>query len=133
MGFCEVDKVGIFQPNDDTLVVTLRIKGFDVKRVMVYQGSKAKVMYLDLYKRLRLKPYDIPLVGFDGKTIEVDFIVLNAYSPYIAILARPCLHVMGVVSYTLHVKVKYPTEGHVGELLGCQIVARQFMVIAVRH
>lgn len=68
-------------------------------------------MYLDLYKGLGLKPkdlskYDVPLVGFDGKTIvpkgmirlpiqtgkkvvNVDFIVVEAYSPYIAILARP--------------------------------------------
>ena len=68
-------------------------------------------MYLDLYKGMGLKPkdlskYDVPLVGFDGKTIvpkgmirlpvqtgkkvvNVDFIVVEAYSPYIAILARP--------------------------------------------
>ena len=52
----------------------LQIGGFDVKRVMVDQGSGAKIMYLDLYKRLGLKPkdlnkYDIPLVGFDWKTV----------------------------------------------------------------
>ena len=52
----------------------LQIGGFDVKRVMVDQGSGAEIMYLDLYKRLGLKPkdlnkYDIPLVGFDSKTV----------------------------------------------------------------
>ena len=50
-----------------------------------------------------------------------------------AILARPWLHALGAVSLTLHVKLKYPTEGGVGELLGCQAVAKQCMVAAIRH
>ena len=29
------DKVGTLQPHDDSLVVTLRIRGYDVKRVLV--------------------------------------------------------------------------------------------------
>ena len=79
-------------------------------------------MYPDLYKGLKLKPedlvsYDSPLVGFNGKTVipkgqirlfvqtrlmvvEVDFIVVDAYSPYTAIMARPWFHAMGVVSST---------------------------------
>ena len=51
--------------------------------------------------------------------MNVDFITVEAYSPYMAILARSWLHALGVVSLTLHVKLKYPTEGGVGELLGC--------------
>ena len=68
-------------------------------------------MYPNLYERLRLRPedlacYDSPLVGFDGKVIipkgqirlpvqassevmEVYFIVVDAYSPHTAIVARP--------------------------------------------
>jgi len=49
----------------------------------------------------------------------VDFIVVDAYSPYTTILVRPWVHAMVAVSLTLHVKVKYPIEGHIGELLGC--------------
>ena len=67
-------------------------------------------MYHDLYRGLNLKPenltaYDSPLVSFDGKVIiprgqirlpiqagsevvEVDFIMVDAYSPYTAIVAR---------------------------------------------
>lgn len=33
---------GIVQPHEDSLVVTLQIKGFDVKRVMVDQGSRVE-------------------------------------------------------------------------------------------
>ena len=82
-----------------------------MKRVLVDQGNAVKIMYPDLYKGLNLKPedltvYDSPLVSFEGKTIiprgqirlliqtdsevvEVDFIVVDVYSPYIAIVARP--------------------------------------------
>ena len=81
-------------------------------------------MYPDLYKGLNLKPedlmaYDSPMVSFEGKTViprgqirlliqigsevvEVDFIVVDAYSPYTAIVARPWLHALGAVSSTLH-------------------------------
>ena len=68
-------------------------------------------MYPDLYKGLNLRSedlttYDSPLVSFDGKVViprgqirlpvqagsevvEVDFIMVDAYSPYTTIVARP--------------------------------------------
>ena len=48
---------------------------------------------------------------------SVNFIMVDAFSPYIAILSRPWLHVMGAVSLTLHVKLKYPTSEGVAELV----------------
>ena len=35
LGFSDKDKVGTIQPHDDALVVTLRIEGYVVKRVLV--------------------------------------------------------------------------------------------------
>jgi len=74
LGFSDEDKIRTIQPHDDALVVTLRIGGFNVKRVLVDQGSIVEVMYPDLYKGLNLKPedltaYDSPLVSFEGKII----------------------------------------------------------------
>ena len=74
LSFSDEDKVGTIQPHDNALVVTLRIGGYDVKRVLVDQGSGAEIMYPDLYKRLNLKPKDLtaynsPLVSFDGKVV----------------------------------------------------------------
>ena len=68
-------------------------------------------MYLDLYKGLNLKPesltaYSFPLVSFKGKmvipkcqirllvqtgldVVKVDFIVVDVFSPYTAIMGRP--------------------------------------------
>ena len=59
MGFLDEDKIGTIQPHDDALVITLRIRGYDVKRVMVDQGSAAEIMYPDLYKGLNLKAKDL--------------------------------------------------------------------------
>ena len=35
MGFSDEDNIEIIQPQDDALVITLRIWGYDVKKVMV--------------------------------------------------------------------------------------------------
>ena len=108
---------------------------------MVDDGSGAEIMYPDLYKRLKLRPKDLmpyssPLMSFDGKIampkgqirlpmqtgpeiVEVNFIVVDTYSPYTAIVARPWLHTLGAVAFTLHQKVKFPSEGQVLEIRGC--------------
>ena len=155
LSFSDEDKMGTIQPYDDVLVVTLRIGGYDVKRMMVDQGNGAKIMYPDLYKWLNLKPedltaYDSPLVSFDGKVViprgqirlpvqaslemvEVDFIVVYAYSPYKAIVAKRWLHALGAISSTLHLKVKYPSRDCIDELVGSQSMARQCLVATIMH
>ena len=117
-----------------------------MKMVMVDQGNGAEIMYPDLYKWFILKPEDLtaynsPLVSFDGKfviprgqirllvqadseVVEVDFIVVDAYSPYKAIVARPWFHALGAVSSTLHLKVKHLSRDRIEELVGSQFVAR---------
>ena len=64
--------------------------------------------------------------------VEVDFIVVDAFSPYTAIMGRPWLHSLGVVSST-HQKVKYPSEGQVLEIVGSQSMARQCLIAAIQH
>ena len=110
LSFLDDDKIGTIQPHDDALVVALRIGGYDVKRVMVDQGSGVEIMYPDLYKGLNLRlenltVYNSPLVSFDRKVVilrgqirlpmqaslevvEVNFIVVDDYSPYTAMVAR---------------------------------------------
>nr|XP_023913903.1 uncharacterized protein LOC112025464 [Quercus suber] len=153
LSFFKEDKQGTLQPHKDALVVTVRIGGYDVKKVLVDQGSQVEIMYPNLYRELGLKPEDLdandsPLMGFDGKMVIprgmiklpiqiddvevlVNFIVVEAFSPYTAILGRPWLHAMGVVPSTLHLKIKYPTHRGVGELVGNQAMARQCLVLAI--
>ena len=113
---------------------------------MVDQGSAAEIMYPDLFKGLGLKPEDLttyssPLVSFEGKMVvpkghirlpvqagsnvfEVDFIVVDVFSPYTTIMGRPWLHSLGAVSSILHQKVKYPSRGQVLEIVGNQSMVR---------
>ena len=55
LGFSDEDKIGTIQPYDDALVITFRIGGYEVKRLMVDQGSATEIMYPDLYKEDELK------------------------------------------------------------------------------
>lgn len=155
MSFSDEDKVETHQPQGDALVVTIQIEGYDVRRVLVDQDSGVEIMYPDLYIGLKLRlvnlvSYDSPLVGFDGKivvpkgmirlpvqvgsrVVEVNFIIMDAYSPYTAILVRQWLHAIEAVSSTLHLKVKYLSGDHIEELVGSQVMARQSLVAVVRH
>ena len=63
----------------------------------------------------------------------MDFIVVDVYSPYTAIVVRPWFHALRVVSSTLHLKVKYPSGDQIEELVGSQFVARQCLVVAIMH
>ena len=78
---------------------------------MVDGGCAAEIMYPDLYKGLKLTPEDLlpygsPLTSFDGKLVipkgmirlpiqtgpeimEVNFIIVDTYSPYTTIVGRP--------------------------------------------
>ena len=126
-----------------------------MKRVMIDQGSAAEIIYLDLYKGLGLNPenlttYSSPLVSFEGKmvvpkrqirlpvqtstdVVEVNFIVVDVFSPYTAIMGRRWLHSLGAISSTLHQKVKYPSGDRVLEIVGSQSMARQCLIVAIQH
>ena len=115
MEFSNDDKIGTIQPYDDALMITLRIGGYDVKKVMVDQGQ-----------------IKLP-VQTGSEIMEVDFIIVDAYSPYTAIVARPWLYTLGAVSSTLHQKVKYSSGGQIKEILGDQAMAWQCMIAAIQH
>ena len=99
-------------------------------------------------KTENLTTYSSPLVSFEGKMVvpkgqirllvqagidmvEVDFITVDAFSPYTAIMGRPWLHSLGAISSTLHQKVKYPSGDQVLEIVGSQSMARQCLIVAI--
>ena len=126
-----------------------------MKMMLVDQGSGVEIMYLDLYKGLNLKlenstSYDSSLLGFDRKVViprgqiklsvqvgsevvEIDSIVVDAYSAYTAIVARLWLHALEAAYSTLHLKVKYPSGDQIKKLVESQLVARQCLVAAIMH
>ena len=73
--FLDEDLRDVQTPHDDPLVVKLRIRDLDVKRVLIHQGNCSEIMYPDLFHGLGLKqsdlqPYDPPLVGFSRESIR---------------------------------------------------------------
>ena len=95
-------------------------------------------------------PYSSSLMSFDGKLVipkgtirlpiqtgpeivEVNFIMVDTYSPYTTIVGKPWLHTLGAISSFLHQKMKLLSEDQVLEIRGCQSTARQCVMVVISH
>ena len=127
------------------------IEGFNTRRVLVDNGSLADIIYLSAFQQLkvdqkRLRPFDSPLVSFNGDkvypkgivtlTVTADshpfqvtnkhnFLVVDSPSSYNVIIGRPTLNRWKAATSTYCLKVKFPTEQGVGEIKGDQVLARE--------
>ncbi|XP_028071798.1 uncharacterized protein LOC114274132 [Camellia sinensis] len=59
--FSSKDFERIQMPHNDALVVTLRVKDFDIKRILIDQGSSVEIMYYDVFKQMKLENKDLAL------------------------------------------------------------------------
>ena len=144
ISFSEDDARGIHQPHDDALVVTMTIAEFITRQVLIDNGSFADIIYLPAYQQMkidkeRLRPIDIPLVGFTGDKVRptrvvsliieagsyprqvrtlVEFLVVDYLSAYNVIIGRPTFNKLRAVTSTYHLLVCFPTEHGIGELKG---------------
>uniref|UniRef100_A0A2N9GHQ1 Reverse transcriptase/retrotransposon-derived protein RNase H-like domain-containing protein n=1 Tax=Fagus sylvatica TaxID=28930 RepID=A0A2N9GHQ1_FAGSY len=149
--FSEDDARGIHQPHDDALVVTMTIAGFITRQVLIDNESSADIIYLPAYQQMkidkeRLRPIDIPLVGFTGDkvnpsgvvslmieagtypkqvTTSVEFLVVDCPSAYNVIIGRPTLNKLRAVTLTYHIFVCFLIEHGIKELKGDQVAARE--------
>ena len=129
----------------------MTIAGFITRRVLIDNGSSADIIYLLAYQQMkidreRLRPIDIPLVGFTGDKVKpsgvvsliieagtfpkqvrasVEFLVVDCHSTYNVIIGRPTLNKLRAVTSTYHLLVRFPTEHGIGELRGDQATARE--------
>ena len=153
--FTDRDLERVQLPHSDALVVTMQIDNFDIKRILINPGSSAEIMYDSLFKGLGLGHEDLdrkvdPLYGFSSEsvmpigcvTVKVhagtissltEFWVLNSYSLYNAILGRPWLHKMRVVSSTLHQRLRFPISERIMEIRGDQVAAKQCLIAATHQ
>ncbi|KAK3003139.1 hypothetical protein RJ639_018274 [Escallonia herrerae] len=156
--FSDEDSKDIQTPHDDPLVITVRAGNFDVKRVLIDNGSSAEILFFDAFKKMniptdRLRKMDTPLYGFSNHPVAaegiialpvaigtppaqanfiLDFVVVKVPSAYNAILGRPALNQLQAVVSTYHLKMKFPTEHGIGEVKGDQTIARQCYVTSCR-
>ena len=70
----ERDDRNIRQPHDDPLIIILRVKEFNIHRVLINNGSSANILYLPMFQQMkldkkRIKHFTLPLVSFLGDRI----------------------------------------------------------------
>ncbi|KAK3037306.1 hypothetical protein RJ639_032068 [Escallonia herrerae] len=152
------DSEGIKTPHDDPLVITIKAGNFDVKRVLIDNGSSAEILFHDAFKKMNiptdhLQKMDTPLYGFSNHPVAaegiialpvaigtppaqanfmLDCVVVRVPSAYNAILGRPALNQLQAVVSTYHLKMKFPTKHGIGEVKGDQTTARQCYVTSCR-
>ncbi|XP_028075936.1 uncharacterized protein LOC114278130 [Camellia sinensis] len=127
--FSSKDLERIQVPHNDALVVTLRVKDFNIKRILVNLGSSVESMYYDAFKQMKLEDKDLApatshLVDFNsqpewpiGKIIlpikvgsvtkQVELWVLKVPSTYNLILGKGWLHTIQVVASTYHQVLRF--------------------------
>ncbi|GAA0170163.1 hypothetical protein LIER_40904 [Lithospermum erythrorhizon] len=113
--------------------------------------SSAYILYLSTYDKLGLprnilQPMHTPLTGFTGHSVypkgmtTLDFAVGSGNkksiiraqftvvdipdSPYNGLIGRPILNALRAVISPVHLKMKFPTTGGIGEICGNQKKAR---------
>ena len=102
----------LHHPHNDTIVITLAIANYTIRRVLIDNGSSADILYYPAFQQIRtnkelLHPLNVPLIGFGGMKVlpisivslpvvvgfypwqinkEVNFLVVNCLSLYNAII-----------------------------------------------
>ncbi|XP_026396793.1 uncharacterized protein LOC113291481 [Papaver somniferum] len=135
------------EDHNDSLVLTLPVAVCNVKKILIDGGSSVDVLFYDTFKRMELNDEQLmssyyTIYGFNGAptnplrdivlevrtrpmNIETWFSVVDAPSPYNAIIGRRWVHKLKVVAATYHQYLRFPTLEEVMEIKGDQITARE--------
>ena len=75
--FSESDLQGVQTPHNDAVVVSSTIAKYDVKRILVDNGSSTNVLFYVVFSRMDLSKYRLreistPLIGFTGDSVQVE-------------------------------------------------------------
>ncbi|XP_026445178.1 uncharacterized protein LOC113345667 [Papaver somniferum] len=137
--------------HNDPLILTIPISGWTVTKVLIDGGSSMNVLYYDTFKRMGFKDEDLvsspyTIYGFNGAsskpkrdiTLEVhagpmkqeaNFSVIDAPSPYNAIMGRLWLHRLKGTTCTYHQYLRFPTPWGEMQIKGDQMEARNCQAI----
>ncbi|XP_028099377.1 uncharacterized protein LOC114298916 [Camellia sinensis] len=146
-------------PHDDPLVISSLISNYNVRCVLVDNGSSSDIIFLNAFKQLqiseeKLSPLQTPLVGFTRDQVisigSIDlpitigeysrqntkiltFLVVNCPSAYNVILGRTTLNAFQSVTSTYPLALKFLTDHGVDTVRGEQTVARECYVISLKE
>lgn len=71
--------------------------------------------------------------GLCTTTTMTDFLVAKALSSYNAILRRPTMNSLKVVTSTYHLKIKFSIEARVGEVRGEQLLEQECYIQELKN
>ena len=80
--FTDEDARRLHHPYDNMIVITLAIKNYTTRRVLIDNGSSEYILYYPAFQPMRinkelLRPVNVPLIGFGGmKVLPVDTVSL---------------------------------------------------------
>ncbi|XP_057719609.1 uncharacterized protein LOC130934033 [Arachis stenosperma] len=124
-------------PNlDDPVVISIQVGDLLVRKTLLDPGSSADVLFYSTFTKMKLsekliQPSSGELIGFSGervpimghiwlkttmgeipmaKSIDIQYLIVDCYSPYNIILGRPALNTFRAVVSTLHLCVKFPVQ-----------------------
>ncbi|XP_072079129.1 uncharacterized protein [Arachis hypogaea] len=124
-------------PNlDDPVVISIQIGELLVRKTLLDPGSSADVLFYSTFTKMKLsekliQPSSGELIGFSGervpimghiwlkttmgeipmsKSIDIQYLIVDCYSPYNIIFGRPALNIFRAVVSTLHLCVKFPVQ-----------------------
>ena len=144
MYFSKEDAKGVKQPHDDPLVIMIMIEGFNIRRVLVDNGSSTDIIYLSAFQPFKVDPkklrlFESPLFSFSGDKVyprgrvtltvtagshplqvtnKHNFLVVDSPSSYNVIIGQPTFNRWKAATSIYCLKVKFPTEQGVGEIRG---------------
>ncbi|XP_072066845.1 uncharacterized protein [Arachis hypogaea] len=134
--FTHADFNSSIQNLDDHVVVTLQLGDLLVRKVLLDPGSSADILFNSTFQKMKLSDNMLQstggdLVGFSGervpilgsvwlqttlgehplsKTYDIQYLVVDCFSPYNLILGRPFLNKFGAIVSTVHLCVKFPLQ-----------------------
>jgi hypothetical protein len=137
-------------PHTDAMVITIHIDRWDVTKILVDNGSQAKILFLATFNKMgfdrkQLREPPKPLYGFAGKRIKsvrpftllvslgtpknpcteyITFDVVNMAFPYNAIFERGLLNTFEAALHSAYLCLKVPTTFGVITVFGSQQEAR---------
>ncbi|XP_022843237.1 uncharacterized protein LOC111366772 [Olea europaea var. sylvestris] len=153
------DLEGLSYPHDDALVVSVVVANFEVKRILVDNGSAANILSQEASAKMGISPKQLKAVktslqGFGGGVIIPEGIVelpltlgssitqvteitpfqmINTPMAYNIILGRPLLNKIQAIVSTFRLAMKFPTGHGIGVVRGDQTAARQCYVTSIRR
>ena len=156
--FTNEDAWGIQTPHDDTVVVSTTIANYDVKKILVDNGSSTNVLFYSTFSQMRLsidrlRRVSTPLVDFareavvvEGEisfpvtagteprqsTVHMTFTIVQVPSAYNAILGRPGLNTLRAIVSTYHLLVWFSTKNGAEKMHGDQQLIRQCFQISTQ-